>query len=98
MAYALAWLDQHGVLHEDDEQAFPTAQTAEPASTSRNAERRQSGDPPLTLVVGRLNLIPRQRRTRPESVTSIPQDDSRNDPDPKPPHNPAAASHKVQLE
>ena len=83
IAYPLAWLDQHGVLHEDDQDAFPTAQAAEQASTQRNSERRDSSNPPLTLVVGRVALIPRQRRTRPESVTSTAPDHSRDGPDPK---------------
>lgn len=77
VVHTLAWLDQHGVLHEGDQDAFPTAQGAEQASTQGNSDRRDSGDPPLTLVVGRLALIPRQRRTRPESVTSTAPDHSR---------------------
>ena len=84
IAYPLTWLDQHGVLHEDDQEAFPAAQAAEQASTQGNSERRDSGDPLLTLVVGRVALIPRQRRSRPESVTSTAPDCSRDGPDPKP--------------
>lgn len=82
-AYRLAWLDQHGVLQEDDECAFLTVPAAEQASTQRNAQRRQRGDPPLTLVVGRLALIPRQRRMRPEPTTASAEDHGRDDPGPK---------------
>ena len=84
IAYPLAWLDQHGVLHEDDEHTFPTGQAAEQASTHRNSERRQSGDPPLTLVIGRLALIPRERRKTPEPVPSRTDDRSRGGPEPTP--------------
>lgn len=66
--YTLGWLDQRGVLHEDDQLALPTAQAAERASKHRNSERRQSGDPPLTLVVGHLILIPREKRMTPQPV------------------------------
>lgn len=69
-AYRLAWLDRHGVLHEDDECPFLTARAAEQASTQRNYERQQRGDQPLTLVVGRLALIPRQRRVSPDDTES----------------------------
>ena len=82
-AYRLAWLDQHGVLQEDDECAFLTAPAAEQASTQRNAQRRQRGDPPLTLVVGRLALIPRERRMRPEPPIPRAEDHGRDDPDSK---------------
>lgn len=81
-AYTLAWLDQRGVLHEDDELAFPTGQAAEQASTHRNSERRQSGDQPLTLVVGRLALIPRERRMTPEPVPSRTDEHSPGGPEP----------------
>jgi hypothetical protein len=83
-AYTLAWLDRHGVLHEDQELAFPTAQAAEQDSTHRNSERRQSGDPPLTLVVGHLALIPRERRMTPEPVPSRTGEHSRGGPEPTP--------------
>ena len=84
IAYPLAWLDQRDVLHEDDQDSFPAAQAAEQARTQQNSKRRDSGNPPLTLVVGRFALIRRQRRTRSESVTCTAPDHSRDGPDPKP--------------
>lgn len=83
-AYTLGWLDHRGVLHEDHELVFPTAQATEQASTHRNYERRQSGDQPLTLVVGRLALIPRERRMTPEPVPSRTDEPSRGGPEPTP--------------